>query len=126
MPPCVPPPLIPGHRYENIDALRGIAAMLVVWLHGAELFVRLPGIDGRGQIWYDIAHTVDFGRIGVVAFFMISGYVIPPTLRGPLANGTRRFLVRRFFRLFPAYWLSIPLGYLLLWLPWGGASMSST
>ena len=93
--------------------------MLVVWLHGAELFVRLPGMDGRGQIWYDIAHTVDFGRIGVVAFFMISGYVIPPTLRGPLADGTRRFLVRRFFRLFPAYWLSIPLGYLLLWLPWG-------
>jgi peptidoglycan/LPS O-acetylase OafA/YrhL len=31
----------------------------------------------------------------------------------------RRFLIRRFFRLFPAYWLSIPLGYLLLWLPWG-------
>jgi len=119
VPPCVPPPLIPGHRYENIDALRGIAAMLVVWLHGAELFVRLPGMEGRGQIWYDIAHTVDFGRIGVVAFFMISGYVIPPTLRGPLADGTRRFLVRRFFRLFPAYWLSIPLGYLLLWLPWG-------
>jgi len=111
--------LIPGHRYANIDALRGIAAMLVVWLHGAELFVRLPGIEGRGQIWYDIAHAVDFGRIGVVAFFMISGYVIPPTLRGPRDTGMRRFLVRRFFRLFPAYWLSIPLGYLLLWLPWG-------
>jgi len=113
--------LIPGHRYENIDALRGIAAMLVVWLHGAELFVRLPGVDGRGQIWFDIAHAVDFGRIGVVAFFMISGYVIPPTLRGPIKDGTQRFLVRRFFRLFPAYWLSIPLGFLLLWLPWDRA-----
>jgi len=111
--------LIPGHRYENIDALRGIAAMLVVWLHGAELFVRLPGIDGRGAIWYEIAHAVDFGRIGVVAFFMISGYVIPPTLRGARDSGTRSFLVRRFFRLFPAYWISIPLGYLFLWLPWG-------
>lgn len=111
--------MTPGHRYANIDALRGVAAALVIWLHGAGLFAQLPGIDGRGQVWFDLAYAFDFGRVGVVAFFMISGYVIPPTLRGSITTGTHRFLVRRFFRLFPAYWLSIPLGYLTLWMPFG-------
>lgn len=109
---------VPGHRFENIDALRGVAAALVVWLHGAELFVRLPGIDGRGAWLYEVAEGLNFGRVGVVAFFLISGYVIPHSLQGEIGHGLRQFAIRRFFRLFPAFWISIPLAYAAVWMLW--------
>ena len=45
-------------------------------------------------------------------FFAVSGFVIPSTLNGSIGDGTRRFLIRRFCRLYPAYWFSIPIGWL--------------
>jgi peptidoglycan/LPS O-acetylase OafA/YrhL len=67
----------PTHeRLRHIDALRGIAALLVLWRHVADAFVDIgPNVGGRWIAqWADM---VDVGRIGVVAFFLISGYVIP-------------------------------------------------
>jgi peptidoglycan/LPS O-acetylase OafA/YrhL len=109
---------VPGHRYAHIDALRGVAAAVVVWMHGSEVFVRLPGMDGRGAWLHEVADSVNLGRVGVVAFFLISGYVIPHSLQGQLGPGLRQFAIRRFFRLFPAFWLSIPLGYAAVWMLW--------
>jgi len=109
---------VPGHRLAHIDALRGVAAAVVVWMHGSEVFVGLPGIDGRGAWLHDFADSVNLGRVGVVAFFLISGYVIPHSLQGPRGPGLRQFAIRRFFRLFPAFWLSIPLAYATVWMLW--------
>jgi peptidoglycan/LPS O-acetylase OafA/YrhL len=109
---------IPGHRFANVDALRGVAAAVVVWMHGAEVFVGLPGVDGRGAWLHEFAQEVNLGRVGVVAFFLISGYVIPHSLQGELGHALRQFMIRRFFRLFPAFWLSIPLAYLTVWTLW--------
>ena len=109
---------VPGHRFAHIDALRGVAAAVVVWMHGSEVFARLPGMDGRGVWLHHFADSVNLGRVGVVAFFLISGYVIPHSLRGPLGPGLRQFAIRRFFRLFPAFWLSIPLAYAAVWMLW--------
>lgn len=109
---------VPGHRFANIDALRGVAAAVVVWLHGSEIFVRLPELAGRGAWLHDVAESLNLGRVGVVAFFLISGYVIPHSLRGNVGQALRQFAIRRFFRLFPAFWLSIPLAYLAVWLLW--------
>lgn len=95
-------------RLLNLDALRGIAAFLVVWQHSSELFVRNPDIAQRGTLLADIAATVDFGRIGVICFFLISGFVIPYSLSGPRAS-VGRFAIRRVFRLYPVYWTSIIL-----------------
>lgn len=55
--------------------------------------------------WF--GHTFfDPGRIGVVAFFLVSGYVIPLSLR----RGTQKaFWIKRFFRLFPVYWVAFAL-----------------
>ena len=48
---------------------------------------------------------VNIGRFGVVAFFLVSGYIIPFSLeRG---GSVRRFAVGRFFRLYPLYWVSL-------------------
>lgn len=96
--------------------MRALAVLLVMWTHYAELYAPISG----SQHWLDtLQRTVDFGRIGVVMFFCISGMLIPNSLRGLLADGTRRFLVRRFFRLYPAFWLSVPLGYLAYWILFG-------
>jgi len=91
---------------------------VVVWMHGSEIFVGLPGIEGRGAWLYEAASVADLGLVGVVAFFLISGFVIPHSLHGDVRGGIRRFGIRRFFRLFPAFWLSIPLGYAAVWVLW--------
>jgi len=113
-----PPGMKPATRFAYVDSARGVAAALVVWQHTSDLFVTLaPAVS---HAWMaEIADTVDFGRMGVIVFFAISGYVIPNSLHSNGADVGRTFLTRRFFRLFPAYWLSIPVGLATLWAPIG-------
>jgi len=110
--------IIDDARLRHIDALRAVAALLVLWRHVADIYVTLgPGVTGR---WLQSAGAaVDVGRIGVVAFFMISGFVIPFSINpnSPAPVGT--FLIRRFFRIYPAYWLSVPAGALTAFWIWG-------
>ena len=96
--------------------MRAIAVLLVVWTHYAETFSNFAG----SQLFLDsIQMSVNFGRIGVVIFFAISGFLIPSSLKGEIGEGTRRFIIRRFFRLFPAYWVSLPIGYFAVWWLYG-------
>lgn len=85
-------------RLLYLDALRGIAALLVVLTH------LLEPLFGD---WWLFRQWLDPGKLGVLWFFMISGMVIPGSL-GP-QGGVRRFVVSRFLRLYPAYWLSLLL-----------------
>jgi len=103
-------------RLASLDALRGIAVVLVVWLHVTDHFShwRITGPDAS-LVLNDLAHSVDFGRLGVVLFFAISGFIVPQSLHGECGAGLRRFMVRRFWRLFPLYWLSIPVGVVTTW-----------
>ena len=106
------------HRLRHIDALRAIAALLVLWRHVADAFAGLgPGVSGRWIVEWSAA--LDFGRVGVVTFFLVSGYVIPFSIHPERPSPVATFLIRRFFRIYPAYWLSIPLGaFATLWI-WG-------
>ena len=111
-----------GHkpaRLAHIDALRGLAALLVVWEHVAQTFIKLsPAVVANGTALYDISNSTNFGRIGVLLFFAISGFVIPNSLKGGVRDGANTFLISRFFRLFPLFWVSIPLGLVFLyWVP---------
>lgn len=107
-----------GDRFAHIDSLRAIAALLVVWTHAAEIFAGLGG--GVTSPWvHEIAYRFDFGRIGVVAFFGVSGFLIPSSLKPGAPDASRNFLIRRFWRLFPAFWVSITLAYAIIWLPFG-------
>lgn len=75
--------------------------MLVVISH---LLVEIAALaPGFGAEW--VVHNVGFGRMGVVAFFCISGFVIPFSFKG--RTPVRNFVISRFFRLYPAYWLSL-------------------
>ena len=104
------------NRFSHIDALRGIAALLVIWLHVSEVFIHSsPETSAQGTALYDVAKAVDFGRIGVVVFFSISGFVICRSLNGNIIEGSKKFLIRRLLRLYPAFWVSIVLGLFSIW-----------
>jgi peptidoglycan/LPS O-acetylase OafA/YrhL len=80
-----------------MDALRGAAAILVLVRHYFPIADLGP-----------VAAYIDPGTMGVVAFFCISGYVIPwSVLRSPAT--VRQFLLGRAFRLYPTYWVSLML-----------------
>ena len=53
------------HRYEILDGLRGVAALLVIWYHVFEAFATSP-VDQR----------FNHGYLAVDFFFMLSGFVI--------------------------------------------------
>ncbi len=96
-------------RLQSIDSLRGLAALLVICLHVAEYFILLPEIKSHGTALADAIIYYDLGRVGITVFFLISGYVICASLYGEKWSGLKRFVVRRFFRLFPLFWFSIAL-----------------
>ncbi|MES2187020.1 MAG: acyltransferase [Pseudomonadota bacterium] len=126
---ATPAPPARQPRYAHVDSLRAIAALLVLWAHTAEIYATLGlqsvgsagviGVAVGGQWMNAVAHSFDFGRMGVVLFFAISGFVIPASLKGTRADGLRRFAISRFFRLYPAYWFSIPLGAITFYWIWG-------
>lgn len=93
-------------RVAQVDALRALAAGLVLVTHATEVFRPHALAAGHSTWLYTAAHAVDLGRIGVIVFFLISGYVVANTLDNP-ATTVPRFLVRRFFRLYPLFWLSV-------------------
>lgn len=104
-------------RFAHIDSLRAIAALLVVWLHTSEIFVHIAKPSSQ-DVLYRIADFFDFGRIGVVIFFAISGFLIPSSLYGNGISAVRSFAIKRFFRMYPMYWVSIPLGLITSWYIW--------
>jgi peptidoglycan/LPS O-acetylase OafA/YrhL len=82
-------------RITFLEGVRGVAAAMVVIQH--LLAEQFPAY----QQWTHA--NLDLGRVGVVAFFLVSGYVIPLSLAGQTLAG---FATRRFFRLYPVYWLA--------------------
>jgi peptidoglycan/LPS O-acetylase OafA/YrhL len=87
-------------RLGWLDALRGLAALVVVFEHSIDgLF---PEVRSTASTWFD------FGKYGVFLFFLISGYVVPASLerRGDL----RGFWIGRAFRLYPAWLVAAVLG----------------
>jgi peptidoglycan/LPS O-acetylase OafA/YrhL len=103
-------------RFGYIDSLRGIAALLVIYLHLADHFLRTEPNLGALDRWSFIALTevIDIGKAAVILFFAISGYVIPFSLMKRTDHAVGRFVISRFFRLYPAYWLSLSVGPVIL------------
>ena len=93
-----------GPRIFAFDALRGIAAVLVVCHH-----FRLCFFAGEPH-WY--LRPFFAGTASVVVFFVLSGYVlsIPYWQKRELSYG--RYLVRRFFRIYVPYAAAILLALL--------------
>lgn len=103
-------------RFRYIDSIRAIAAILVVIQHTSEVFIT---ITDKGTYLANIVDYFDFGRMGVIIFFCVSGFVIPSSLKGEHLLGIKCFIIKRFFRLYPAFWISLPLGWYTSWYIWG-------
>ncbi|WP_439697062.1 acyltransferase family protein [Mucilaginibacter sp. AW1-7] len=86
---------MPRHNHA-IDMLRFFAAL------GVALFHLNQAITTQDN-WY--RHTVRHGSLGVPVFFVVSGYCI--ILSAQNGGNTWDFLRRRFFRIYPAYWVSL-------------------
>jgi peptidoglycan/LPS O-acetylase OafA/YrhL len=107
-------------RLQSVDGMRGLAALLVLWMHTSETFSALRVEQGKAVTWFqELAQWGHFGLLGVSVFFAVSGYLIPSSIYGARIPALKKFLVRRFFRLYPAFWLSIPMGLMTTWWLWG-------
>ena len=109
-------------RLAHIDSLRALAALMVACAHVWERFLPLSQ-QGRSVTDKTWPRYFEFGTTGVVLFFAISGFVIYGTLRGTREDTGRRFVITRFFRLFPAYWVSMAAGVIFIWW-WQGWSIT--
>ena len=110
----------PAHRLAYLDALRGIAAISVCIYHVIGFLGAGTATPLAAEVKATVLEAFDLGRFGVVLFFLISGFIIPASLKP--GSTLSRFVVTRFFRLYPAYWLTCLLILLLPFVaPVGGA-----
>lgn len=95
-------------RYVFVDALRGVAASMVVMLHLT--YAHMPAVPDASQSPFVIGVRY-FGGTGVQIFFVISGFVIAHSLRNTVPSGRSisAFILRRQLRLDPAYWVTIAM-----------------
>jgi len=98
---------VPSRRFGEIDALRAVACGLVLWSHAVGTF---HGVADSKQ-W--LSGWKHIGWFGVLIFFAISGFVIPSSLRGERWTGVRRFVIRRFWRLYPPFWCAVLISWLI-------------
>ncbi|MFI3222011.1 MAG: acyltransferase [Methylococcaceae bacterium] len=88
------------NKIVNIQALRGIAVLLVILYH----LIKIEGKYGHGNTVLPVFLSI--GMSGVDLFFVISGFVMVTITRGWFQNtgAIRRFLYHRLTRIYPAYW----------------------
>ena len=102
-------------RLQSIDALRGIAALGVVFYHSVwQSSNAVPGNLFRWPV-KSLQFLSSFGYIGVFLFFVISGFCIHLQWAKGRANGQPQsinfgtFWRRRFRRLYPPYLIAFAL-----------------
>lgn len=114
------------HRLKELDALRGVAAFIVLLYHYTVRYGEVTGDTARTAL------RVPLGNFGVQLFFIISGFVILMTI--DRAASVREFAIARFARLFPAFWAAcvVTFGAVLAFglqgrsIPWSDAWLNLT
>ena len=105
-----------GHHLPELDGIRAIAILIVIFFHYWQIFSGRPG-----TIFGELALL---GKTGVDLFFVLSGFLITGILLE--SKGTEHFLrnfyVRRMLRIFPIYYATLFVLYIVLPLfhlaPW--------
>ena len=94
-------------RIIELDVLRGLAILSIMLFHYLYLYNLKYGHEYR--FIYDFSWG---GIFGIYLFFIISGYVAMISLKKTTIPAD--FIVNRFSRLFPAYWVGALLTYIVV------------
>lgn len=107
-------------KYQILNTLRGLSALFVIFYHFFIFFFLHPEMSAR-LIDADILDAeipfylpvltdipLDIGHLGVTFFFLISGFLILPSLER--YQSLKTFLVHKVFRLWPTYVVCLLLG----------------
>ena len=87
-------------RFNHFDLLRIIAATLVVYAHSYPLL----GLSNPPDIIHSLFGSIDSGRLGVLIFFTISGYL---NAKSVSRTKTTLFLINRSLRIFPGLFVAL-------------------
>lgn len=106
-------------KFNTIQNLRGIAALLVLLFH-------VTGLIYESHHYMYMFNLFKQGSIGVDLFFVLSGFIITYMhwAQINLKNGVVvKYLLKRFFRIYPLYWIIlIPLIIIYFIYPFLGNS----
>jgi len=98
-------------RFYEIDLLRFLAAMAVVFFHYT--FRGYSEGDYSPVVFPVIGEFSRYGYLGVNLFFIISGFVI---LLSAMNRTAITFASSRFIRLYPAFWAGVTLSAIVIYL----------
>jgi len=104
-------------RLASLDGLRGLAALTVFLFHGWLYTMPRPDASDRSSPADYAAHEL---RLGLVAFFVLSGFLLSrpwfaAALEGRQPPDLRRYLRARVARIAPAYYAALLGSIVLLW-----------
>jgi len=93
------------NRIVQLDVLRAVAILLVLGRHPVVAAKQAGALAGFAAVWER------FGWTGVDLFFVLSGFLIGGLLYEELRTSSRlnlgRFLIRRGFKIWPAYYVFV-------------------
>lgn len=110
--------------FENLNGLRFVGAILVLLFHCFSLHREIWG-DWFQEDWFQKLYFLSSrGHVGIILFFVLSGFLITHLL---LWESDRKgkinilnYLVRRFLRVWPMYFLVVVFGFFIFpHLPYG-------
>ena len=106
----------------DIETLRGIAAIAVVWGHATVANGWIDPDYSPTGIWAYVAP----GHLCVLVFFLLSGYVIGLAHKSPLNSQTiLLYLKKRFVRIYPIYFVSLLLALLVAQQSYSAATIAA-
>jgi len=96
-------------RLKELDALRGLAALTVVFGHFAAAFLEFPNVrDAKSMAVYFVGN----GRAAVVLFFILSGFVLSIPAIQNKSQSYPVFITRRITRIYLPYLAGLSLAVL--------------
>ncbi|MCE9619202.1 MAG: acyltransferase [Planctomycetes bacterium] len=115
-----------GHRAHilPLDGLRGIAILMVMFFHQADLLTKSTQEHGGPLLDLVYARICRAGWVGVDLFFVLSGFLITGILLDTKSRARyfRNFYIRRTLRIFPLYYaVLLALVVILPMLPHSGS-----
>lgn len=119
-----------NNRVEFANTIRGVASLVVMLAHLTVASTAMSGAYGglskiESGVFVEFTRAVSlgipnfsYGTFGVALFFLVSGFVIPFSLKSfsYKPNGALGFFVSRFFRIWPVYVFGFLFSIFFRWL----------